>query len=250
MKKFPKILTIIFLSFIIIQTGIFLFINFSPESGQAAVSFKPQVSIGNFEKGESKLITSSSIGQYIQAVYKYAIGIVGILAAAVLMLGGFIWLTAGGSAEKITSAKAWIGAALTGLVLALSSYMILSIINPALVNFEPVPVSKVTDISVGCCEADTCTANISKTSCEAKKGYIGWKEGEYSCSNNKCAPIKGCCLVIRKKSGDYKCTITTVNDCQEYDRSEESRIFEKNKQCADDGTYKWGIITYLKKKCE
>jgi len=148
MKKLPKILTIVFLSFIIIQTGAFLFLNLFSEPSQA-IDFKPQVDIG-IPSGE---ITPTSIGEYIRAIYKYAIGIVGILAAVVLMFGGILWLTAGGNTERIGSAKSWIGAALTGLVLALCSYMILAMINPDLVNFESINPKKVNDYYGGGYEA-------------------------------------------------------------------------------------------------
>lgn len=73
------------------------------------------------------------INQYVAGIYNYAIGIVGILAAVVLMFGGLLWLTAGGNATRVGEAKAWIGASLTGLVIALTSYMILYQINPGLV---------------------------------------------------------------------------------------------------------------------
>jgi len=41
-------------------------------------------------------------------------GIIGILAALALMIGGVIWLIAAGNASRISEAKAWIGASLTG----------------------------------------------------------------------------------------------------------------------------------------
>ena len=83
------------------------------------------------------------IGEYIAGVYKYAIGIVGILAAVVLMIGGVLWIVAGGSATMIGEAKAWIGASLTGLVIALCSYLILYQINPALTVFNPLGITQV-----------------------------------------------------------------------------------------------------------
>lgn len=80
------------------------------------------------------------IGEYIAAIYKYAIGIVGILAAIVLMIGGVMWIIAGGNPTTIGEAKSWIGASLTGLILALCSYLILYQINPALVNFKSLKI--------------------------------------------------------------------------------------------------------------
>jgi hypothetical protein len=87
-----------------------------------------------------------SIGQYINSIYKYAIGVVGILATIVIMIGGLIWITSMGNAQRVSSAKDWIGSALTGLALAMFSYTLLYIINPDLVNFKGVNPDKVGDI--------------------------------------------------------------------------------------------------------
>jgi hypothetical protein len=84
------------------------------------------------------------IGVYISSLYKYGIGIVGILAAVILMVGGIIWLTAGGNQTRVGEAKAWIGASLTGLIIALTSYMILYQVNPSLTQFRPVEMKIVT----------------------------------------------------------------------------------------------------------
>ncbi len=149
-NKLPKILIILFCSIFVFQI---LSILLVPVPSQA-VTFKPQVEIpdSEFKKGGEVPITPKSIGEYIKAIYKYAIGIVGILATIVLMFGGIIWITAGGNAERVGNAKAWIGAALTGLVLALTSYLILNTINPSLVTFEPIIAEQTEEAVKGCCE--------------------------------------------------------------------------------------------------
>lgn len=83
------------------------------------------------------------IGEYIKGIYEYGIMVVGILAAVVLMWAGLLWLTSGGSMDKVKQAKSWIAAALTGLVIALSSYVILYTVNPDLVIFGPIKIEKV-----------------------------------------------------------------------------------------------------------
>jgi len=70
------------------------------------------------------------IGEYIAGIYNYAIGVVGILATITMMIGGVIWLTAGGNSSRIGEAQAWITSSVTGLLIALTSYMILYQINP------------------------------------------------------------------------------------------------------------------------
>ncbi|MFH0956173.1 MAG: pilin [Candidatus Falkowbacteria bacterium] len=158
LKSFPKILTIFFLSVFIVQLICLAFLLTLPQISQAAdpIKFKPQVGIpvqkqagdtfdfsGNTENIFPKDGSTKPIAEYIRVVYKYAIGIVGILAAVVLMIGGVLWIVAGGNATMIGEAKAWIGASLTGLVLALSSYLILATVNPALVNLVTTPVQNV-----------------------------------------------------------------------------------------------------------
>lgn len=80
------------------------------------------------------------IGEYIAALYKYAIGITGVLAGFMIVIAGLIWLTAGGSAEKVGTAKSYIEGALVGLVIALTSYTLLYAINPKLTEFDALKV--------------------------------------------------------------------------------------------------------------
>lgn len=128
-------------------------------SSSTPTIFNPQVTIpgSNFIKGESYEIRNStaSIAEYVKAIYNYLLSIVGITAAIVLMVGGVLWLTAGGSSEKVSQAKSWIGGSLTGLVLALTSYLILQTINPQLVSFTATDVPKIKPIINGCCQYNT-----------------------------------------------------------------------------------------------
>jgi len=140
------------------------------------------------------------IGEYIAAIYKYAIGIVGILAAVVLMIGGVMWIIAGGSATMIGEAKAWIGASLTGLVIALCSYLILFQINPALTVFAPLGITQVAKapeapIAGGCQwgEKDvlSCSSGYDETS-DISKCPTGGKPFEQFCCCPTTISVGGC----------------------------------------------------------
>ncbi|MFH1232365.1 MAG: hypothetical protein V1651_00670, partial [Patescibacteria group bacterium] len=89
MKSFPKILTIFFITVFILQIICIFFLLMAPAASQAAdpIKFTPQVDIGTEFSGE-QTISGNSIGNYIKIIYKYAIGIVGILAAVILMIAG------------------------------------------------------------------------------------------------------------------------------------------------------------------
>ncbi len=78
-----------------------------------------------------------------QKLYQYLISISGVVALVVLIVGGIIYLTSVGEPEKLNKAKKQILAALFGIVLLLSSYLILRTINPELVNIQLSPLTPV-----------------------------------------------------------------------------------------------------------
>lgn len=58
-----------------------------------------------------------------------------IMAALVsIVIGGYIYMTAGGSADRVRVAKTWIVSAILGIIIALSAWMILWTINPYLLG--------------------------------------------------------------------------------------------------------------------
>ena len=211
-KKIPKILIYFFLIVFILQLASLLFLLLIPMPSQAGdVQFIPQITIDEtFQKGKPYPIPKSTeaIGEYVRAIYKYAIGIVGILAAVVLMLGGIIWLTAGGNTERISNAKSWIGASLTGLILALCSYMILATINPRLVEFKPIEVATVTTEKETSTINKTCewTKIPSGKSCENIKEDWVYSNSSY-CQGERPSLLHDCCCqeIDLSKKCDEEC---------------------------------------------
>ena len=138
-KKFIKILLLTIFTQIFCCT-LFLI----PVEVNAIEPYKFQVPIGDLDEITfEKAGTTKPIADYIQAIYKYAIGVVAILATVVMMIGGVVWITAGGSQTRIGEAKQYISGSLTGMVLVFCSYMILNTINPDLVKFKPVGIETV-----------------------------------------------------------------------------------------------------------
>ncbi len=81
------------------------------------------------------------LGDYIAGVYIYLIDISVLIAVIMLMIGGLRWVLQGGSILKdgkaqATGAQKQIKNAVTGLVLLLSTYMILFIVNPNLIKLQ------------------------------------------------------------------------------------------------------------------
>ncbi|MFA5076181.1 MAG: pilin [Patescibacteria group bacterium] len=107
--------------------------------------------------GGLKPNTTIGIAQYIGAIYRFGISAASVLAIVMIIIGGFIWLTSAGNPTRVTQAKGYIGGALVGLVLALSSYSILRTINPALTEFRPLHILYVGEAPLAiatCCEKD------------------------------------------------------------------------------------------------
>ena len=73
---------------------------------------------------------------FLALTYKFLVGIAGIAAVIMMMVGGYYWLFAGGNASKVGEAKSMISGAVLGLTLALGSYMVMNLINPDLVNWK------------------------------------------------------------------------------------------------------------------
>lgn len=81
---------------------------------------------------------------YIAGMYRLLVGLGALFAVVMLIIAGYQWIFAGGSADKIGAAKKRIMGAVMGLILALLSYVILNSISARLVELrlplvDPVP---------------------------------------------------------------------------------------------------------------
>ncbi len=79
---------------------------------------------------------SSSLTPFINNLYTYAIGIAAILAVIEIIWGGFLWMGSGASVSSKEAGRSKITMAILGLVLVLSPYLILSILNPNMLSLR------------------------------------------------------------------------------------------------------------------
>lgn len=98
------------------------------------VTFTPNVVLPGFPI--TAPVSGRTAGQYIRALYVYFVGVVGVLAVAMIMYAGFLWITAAGNATRVTQAKEQMNAAVIGLILTLTSFLLLQLINPELVKLR------------------------------------------------------------------------------------------------------------------
>ena len=66
--------------------------------------------------------TDESIGVIIARLIRSFLGVLGIIAVSLVIYGGFIWMTAGGNAERVTKAKKLLANAAIGLLIILFSF--------------------------------------------------------------------------------------------------------------------------------
>ncbi len=118
--------------------------NITPTFTEPKLAIKiPNLSFSQLvvvDEGQRKYVDIPWIAQYLQGIYSYVLGAVSLLAVTMLVWGGVKWLTAGGDSSQVSAAKTTIGNSVIGLVLALSSYLILYTINPDAVKLKPVSV--------------------------------------------------------------------------------------------------------------
>lgn len=74
------------------------------------------------------------VPNYLGNLYIWMFAFVGISALFAIVMGGVMYMFSGTSLTKVDSAKRWIWNAVFGIIIAATSYLLLYIINPDLVE--------------------------------------------------------------------------------------------------------------------
>ncbi len=119
-----------------------------PETKSGEITFTPNVPIPGLFEGEQR-VDGTLLSRYVRAVYVYFVWIVGILATVMVMYGSIQWITAAGNSSKIENAKSTMNGALIAIVLTLTSFLLLRLINPALVKMTDLSIFTVPTILIG-----------------------------------------------------------------------------------------------------
>jgi hypothetical protein len=116
-------------------------INFLPQDGKARIgSYTPLAQLPGIpsvidpgvESGEAGSFT---LPQYIRTIVRIAIGVIGVLAVVMIVVAGVQYMGSDMITEKESARSRLMGAVL-GLILALSSVLLLRTINPQLTNLS------------------------------------------------------------------------------------------------------------------
>jgi len=77
---------------------------------------------------------SQDIRETVADIIRVALGLLGIVAVVIILIGGFTWMTAGGNDDKVAQAKKWIFSGIIGLAIILSAYALSSWVIDVLVE--------------------------------------------------------------------------------------------------------------------
>lgn len=77
---------------------------------------------------------TKDVRQTISTIIRTAMGLLGIVAVGIILIGGFEWMTAGGNEDKTKDAKKRIMYGVIGLAIILSAYAIATFVVNSLVN--------------------------------------------------------------------------------------------------------------------
>lgn len=98
---------------------------------------QPDLGLNSFENEIT--LGRSDIRVTIARIINVALGLLGIVAVVIILLGGFTWMTAAGNEEKVDKARKLIVAGIIGLAIILSAYAIARFVISSLVSATTQP---------------------------------------------------------------------------------------------------------------
>ncbi len=111
----------------------FLLGGFCLAQGRTLEIDYPQLGVQDVQQPTT---TKAFLPAYIEYIFTWGIIIAGLLAFFALVFGGILYMTSGGNPSKISDAREQIIAGFLGLIILLSSFLILKTIDPQLVILE------------------------------------------------------------------------------------------------------------------
>lgn len=205
-----------------------------------AIEFVPSISIpGVATAGEKITITGSTFGEYIVGLYSTSLSVGAILSTIVLLVAGFIWLTAAGNVGQIETAKDVAGGAVSGLALLLLSWVLLNTINPNLVNFKTLDIESIVERplfdsqTTYCCLCGetnpTCSDRVtpSKGECRCTDTSLS----KLYVSESECAALGVGCQYIAQTEAVQRQNALSI--CQKENPSKTCRLHTSSATCSN-----------------
>ena len=94
------------------------------------------------QEGQGPCAGSENLAKCIVNIYRWALGVAVLLALTMIIFAGYLYMTAGGDAQRVASAKEKFMGAFIGIIILFAAVLILRTINPDLVLLpeDPIPL--------------------------------------------------------------------------------------------------------------
>jgi len=136
MSKLKKIILI----FLLAISLVLLLTSFSSAAEEEEKERPLEIEYPKIGGWQPKTVEQAVLPEYVKYIFNFSIAIAGLIAFGALVYGGFRYITSVGAPLAQTEAKDQIFAGIIGLIILLSSYLILTTINPQLVMLKLEPV--------------------------------------------------------------------------------------------------------------
>ncbi|OGH91103.1 MAG: hypothetical protein A2507_03745 [Candidatus Magasanikbacteria bacterium RIFOXYD12_FULL_33_17] len=113
----------------------------TPEINIPGLNFsEPNASLVTTDASGNQWLSIPYLGEYIAAVYKYGIIIISVIAVFSIIISGVMLIGSGGNSDIVSQAKKRMMMSVIGIVVSTTSYTLLYVINPDLVNFRDLKI--------------------------------------------------------------------------------------------------------------
>lgn len=92
-----------------------------------------QEGLTDFKEEDSGLNTDGTLIGYIANIIRWILGILGTVFFVIVVLQGYIYMTAGGDSSKTASAAGAIGNAVVGLLIIMGAFLITNFVTSGLI---------------------------------------------------------------------------------------------------------------------
>ena len=93
-----------------------------------------QIDVGLGPVQEEVGYSTRDLRSVVGSIIKTVLGFLGVVAIIIILIGGFKWMTAGGSDEKVGEAKKWLISGIIGIAIILAAYAITTFVIESLVE--------------------------------------------------------------------------------------------------------------------
>ncbi|MBI2984264.1 MAG: hypothetical protein HYY50_01420 [Candidatus Kerfeldbacteria bacterium] len=194
----------------------------SDTSTSKPIEFTPEVELPGIFSGK-QTVDRNFIGTYLRAIYVYFIWAVGAMATVMIVYGGIKWVAAAGNPGRIQDARDVINNAIIGIIIALTSVVLLNLISPrftifSLPDLQPVeakPFLGKYNAAYDCYEEIACPKNYTQTlggQCGSGGVWAHVNPGQIPCGTRN-GVYAICC---RRNDGSECRGYTSVNGRQTY----------------------------------